>query len=299
MAKFCGGLKFDDSLKIIKGVLCLAEAQDVDVSKAVTGCGQLWDGDAFKIVKVDGYRPCVTLKNNGHDVKLIAGNCGVGLDETFFTRTNNVVSVANGYVLTVTLNPINAMVTILDEKGMQINPMATGEGFAKFCLPNLDAKYSVTVEADGFIGKSQTIDNNGSQEIAVELPIWKFDNFETHEIPKSDTANTGYYGKYIDIESKASDIENVLVLGNKYKVVFDGKDYIVECVNYLTPNKILGELKHSLVVYYETPEGGETITNATFNNYPFFVTSIPASSNGIGQIYTKDPGTHSIAIYEA
>lgn len=43
MAKFCGGFKFDTtSLKLIKGILCLADAQDVDPSKAVTGCGQMW-----------------------------------------------------------------------------------------------------------------------------------------------------------------------------------------------------------------------------------------------------------------
>lgn len=300
MAKFCGGFKYDTtSLKLIKGILCLADAQDVDPSKAITGCGQLWDGEAFKIVKVDGYRPCVTLVKNDNNVDFIAGNCGVGLDGTFFTKTNNTISVINGYVLTVALNPTNAMITVLDDSGVQIDPMATSEGFVKFCLPNIGAKYSVTVEADGFIGKSQTIDNNGNQDIEVELPIWKFDNFDVQEIPKSESANTGYYGKYIDIDSKASNIDQVLTLGNKYKVVFDGVTYIVECVDYLTPNKILGELKHSLVAYYETPEGGETIVNVKFDKFPFFITSIPATSNGIGQIYTKESGTHSIAIYEA
>lgn len=63
MAKFCGGFKFDSSLKLVKGILCLAETEEsnVDPSKAVTGCGQMWDGASFKVVKVDGFRPCITL----------------------------------------------------------------------------------------------------------------------------------------------------------------------------------------------------------------------------------------------
>ena len=61
MAKFCGGFKFNDSLKLIDGILCLAETQAVDKTKAVTGCGQMWDGANFKVVKADGFRPCITL----------------------------------------------------------------------------------------------------------------------------------------------------------------------------------------------------------------------------------------------
>ena len=54
MAKFCGGFKFNDSLKLIDGILCLAETQAADKTKAVTVCGQMWDGASFKVVKVDG-----------------------------------------------------------------------------------------------------------------------------------------------------------------------------------------------------------------------------------------------------
>ena len=49
MAKFCRGFKFNSSLKLVKGILYLAETEEanVDPSKAVTGCGQMWDGDSF------------------------------------------------------------------------------------------------------------------------------------------------------------------------------------------------------------------------------------------------------------
>lgn len=54
MAKFCGSFKFNDRLKLIDGILCLAETQAVDKTKAVTVCGQMCDGASFKVVKVDG-----------------------------------------------------------------------------------------------------------------------------------------------------------------------------------------------------------------------------------------------------
>lgn len=172
MAKFCGGFKFDESLKIIDGVLCTKETQNIDPKKIVTGCGQMWDGNSFKVVKVDGYRPCITLVGNAHDVKniqLIAGNCGVGLDANFFTKTDNVVSLTNGYILTVIFSPENASVKVLDKNSTEIDPIATGEKYVKYCLSMLDEKYSVTVEADGFTGKSQTIMNDKSQGVNVAL----------------------------------------------------------------------------------------------------------------------------------
>lgn len=169
MAKFCGGFKFDASLKTINGVLCLANAQTVDVQKAVTGCGQMWDGETFKIVKVDGYRPCVTLKNNGKNVNLIAGNCGVGLDGNFFVKVGNVTTFNNGYILTVKFTPKEATVQVLDKNSIAVDPIATGEDHIKYCLSMLDEKYSVTVEADGYTGKSQTIMNDKTQEVEVDL----------------------------------------------------------------------------------------------------------------------------------
>ena len=45
MAKYCGGIKIDETMKMIDGVICDANASVVDVDKAVSVCGQLWDGN--------------------------------------------------------------------------------------------------------------------------------------------------------------------------------------------------------------------------------------------------------------
>lgn len=39
MAKFCGGIKLDNTFKVIKGIICDANATTVDATKAVSTCG--------------------------------------------------------------------------------------------------------------------------------------------------------------------------------------------------------------------------------------------------------------------
>ena len=49
MANFCGGFKFDESLKVDKGVITIAE-RTVDLGNVVTACSQLFDGAVFKVI---------------------------------------------------------------------------------------------------------------------------------------------------------------------------------------------------------------------------------------------------------
>lgn len=49
MANFCGGFKFDKSLKVDKGVITTAEGT-VDLENVVTACSQLFDGAVFKVI---------------------------------------------------------------------------------------------------------------------------------------------------------------------------------------------------------------------------------------------------------
>lgn len=49
MANFCGGFKFDESLKVDKGVITTAEGT-VDIGNVVTACSQMFDGAVFKVI---------------------------------------------------------------------------------------------------------------------------------------------------------------------------------------------------------------------------------------------------------
>ena len=83
MPNFCGGIRLGVTLKVINGVICDATADSVNIDDAVSTCGQLWDGETFKVKRVDGC-PVITLLSASSAVEKTLGNCGVGLDGRFF-----------------------------------------------------------------------------------------------------------------------------------------------------------------------------------------------------------------------
>lgn len=171
MAKFCGGINLNlETLKIINGVICDIAATTVNVNKAITTCGQLWDGDLFTVVKV-GDSKVVTLHNsegNGVGEAVIAkGNCGVGLDGRFFKLNKGVVSLQDGFVLTVNATPSDATIKVTDVDSAEVAPI-TGTTNA-FLLSGLGDSYTLTVSKTGFTTKTQTVVNNGDQTVEVTL----------------------------------------------------------------------------------------------------------------------------------
>lgn len=170
MAKFCGGIALGEGLKVINGIICDSAATTVDKSKAVTGCGQLWDGALFTKVSVGGV-PVITLHNSegeevGAPIKA-HGNCGVGLDGRFFKIVDGKVNLQDGFLLTVVAIPDTATITVMDVDSGEVEPV---EGNANvFLLSGIGDKYSVTVQKDGYTGKSQTITNDSDQTITIEL----------------------------------------------------------------------------------------------------------------------------------
>lgn len=170
MAKFCGGIAIGEGFKVINGIICDSAATTVDKSKSVTGCGQLWDGALFTKVSVGGV-PVITLHNSegeevGAPIKA-HGNCGVGLDGRFFKIVDGKVNLQDGFLLTVVAIPDTATITVMDADSVEVEPV---EGNANvFLLSGIGDKYSVTVQKDGYTGKSQTITNDSDQTITIEL----------------------------------------------------------------------------------------------------------------------------------
>ena len=170
MARYCGGIKHDATLKIINGVLCDAGATSVDVSKAVTTCGQLWDGSLFTKVVQNG-KQIITLHNSegeavGEAVP-VNGNCGVGLDGRFFKVTDGVVSLQDGFVLTVNVTPADATIAVADAEGANVAPVSGKTNV--FLLSGIGDQYTVTVSKDGYTTQTQTVSNNSDQTITIEL----------------------------------------------------------------------------------------------------------------------------------
>lgn len=166
MSKFCGGIKLDDTFKIIKGIICVANATTVDATKAVSTCGQRWDGALFTV-----NNKVVTLHNSeGEEVGTpapIKGNCGVGLDGRFFKLSNGVVSLQDGFVLTVNATPADATIKVTDVDSAEVVPI-TGTTNT-FLLSGLGDSYTLTVSKTGYTTKTQTVVNNGDQTVEITL----------------------------------------------------------------------------------------------------------------------------------
>lgn len=168
MAKFCGGIKLDKTFKVIKGIICDANATTVDATKAVSTCGQRWDGALFTVSN-----KVITLHNSeGEEVGTpvpIKGNCGVGLDGRFFKVNKGVVSLQDGFLLTINATPADATIKVTDVDSAEIAPI-TGTTNT-FLLSGLGDSYTLTVSKTGYTTKTQTVVNNGDQTVDVELEV--------------------------------------------------------------------------------------------------------------------------------
>lgn len=166
MGKFCGGIKLDNTFKVIKGIICDANATTVDATKAVSTCGQRWDGALFTVSD-----KVITLHNSeGDEVGTpvpINGNCGVGLDGRFFKLNKGIVSLQEGFVLTVNATPADATIKVTDVDSAEVAPI-TGTTNT-FLLSGLGDSYTLTVSKTGFATKTQTVVNNGDQTVEIEL----------------------------------------------------------------------------------------------------------------------------------
>lgn len=166
MAKFCGGIKLDKTFKVIKGIICDANATSVDATKAVSTCGQRWDGALFTVSN-----KVITLHNSeGEEVGTpvpIKGNCGVGLDGCFFKVSKGVVSLQDGFVLTVNATPSDATIKVTDVDSAEVASI-TGTTNT-FLLSGLGDSYTLTVSKTGFTTKTQAVVNNGDQTVEITL----------------------------------------------------------------------------------------------------------------------------------
>lgn len=166
MAKFCGGIKIDETMKIINGVICDANATTVDVSKAVSVCGQLWDGNLFTVTD-----KVITLHGSeGEDIGTptkIKGNCGIGLDGRFFKLDKGVVSLQDGFVLTVNVTPLDAIITVTDAEDTVIDPISGKP--KQFLLKGIGDTYTVTLTKTGYTTQAKQVKNDGDKTLTVVL----------------------------------------------------------------------------------------------------------------------------------
>lgn len=171
MANWCGGIKLDkNSLKIINGVICDANATTVDRSKAVSTCGQLWDGALFTVVKVGGAGYITLHGSEGEEIGApIAGrgNCGVGLDGRFFKVVKGAVTLQEGFLLTVDVTPKDAIITVTDVDGEVVDPVSGNT--KQFLLNGIGDTYTITATREGYTTEAKQVKNTGDQTFTIVM----------------------------------------------------------------------------------------------------------------------------------
>ena len=170
MANFCGGIKLGATLKLINGVICDVDATTVDKSKAVSTCGQLWDGALFAVAAVGGAK-LITLHNSeGEEVGTPVvgrGNCGVGLDGRFFKVVKGTVELQDGFVLTVDVTPKDAIITVTDADGEAVDPVS--DNAKQFLLSGIGDTYTVTATKTGYTTEAKQVKNTGDQTFKIVM----------------------------------------------------------------------------------------------------------------------------------
>lgn len=170
MSNFCGGIKLGDGFKLIDGIICDANATTVDRSKAVSTCGQLWDGALFAVAKVGGTGYITLHHSEGEDIGepiSMRGNCGVGLDGRFFKMIKGAIVLQNGFILTVDTTPKDAIVTVTDVDGEVVDPISGST--KQFLLSGIGDTYTVTVTKTGYTTEAKQVKNTGDQTLKVVM----------------------------------------------------------------------------------------------------------------------------------
>lgn len=170
MANFCGGIRLGDGLKIINGVICDANATTVDRSKAVSTCGQLWDGALFTVARIGGAGYITLHGSEGEGIGapiMSRGNCGVGLDGRFFKVVNGAVTLQEGFLLTVDVTPKDAVITVTDVDGETVDPV-TGNT-KQFLLSGIGDTYTVTATKTGYTTEAKQVKNTGDQTFTIVM----------------------------------------------------------------------------------------------------------------------------------
>lgn len=171
MANWCGGIKLDkNTLKIIDGVICDANAATVDRSKAVSTCGQLWDGALFTVVKVGGASYITLHGSEGEEIGepvFAKGNCGVGLDGRFFKVVKGTVTLQNGFLLTVDVTPNDAIITVTSAGGETVDPVSGNS--KQFLLSGIGDTYTVTATKTGYTTEAKQVKNTGDQTFTIVM----------------------------------------------------------------------------------------------------------------------------------
>ena len=94
-------------------------------------------------------------------------NGGVGLDGRFFKIVKGAVTLQKGFLLTVDVTPKDALITVTDAEGTNVDPVS---GNAKqFLLKGIGDTYTVTATKTGYTTEAKQVKNTGDQTFTIVM----------------------------------------------------------------------------------------------------------------------------------
>lgn len=168
---FCGGLKIDDTLELVDGIITVA-GETPDRTHAISPCGQLFDGEEFEVVKHKGAN---ILTSIGVDEEMdmpapIKTNCSFAFDPRYFSLgAGKKLGFDDSGVIEVVVSPADATIAVTyGDADTPVEPLAGTTNIFK--LTELEQTYTVTVSKEGYTTQQQDIDDNTVSQI-VEITL--------------------------------------------------------------------------------------------------------------------------------
>jgi hypothetical protein len=115
---------------------------------------------------------CGGIKLDKNTLKIINGvicdaNATTGLDGRFFKVVKGAVTLQEGFLLTVDVTPKDAIITVTDVDGTEVDPVA---GNAKqFLLSGIGDTYTVTATKTGYTTEAKQVKNTGDQTLKIVM----------------------------------------------------------------------------------------------------------------------------------
>ena len=176
MANFCGGIKLNtDTFEVRNGVITLVGAHSDDpLTETTTPCGQLWDALLFETAKLDGKHNILTTAGVDTDIPItppIKSNCGIYLDNRFFTKDDSgILDFTDRHLLEVLVSPADVDYTITVELASGGEPVEPFAGLGNvYPMDSIDEEYTVTVTAEGYEEFTQQVTADSDQIVQATL----------------------------------------------------------------------------------------------------------------------------------
>lgn len=166
----CGGINLNNSAFATSNNIITTFGTTASASHTTTPCGVLFDSNVFTVKKnTEGANVLTSVNSVESKISsTVKASCGMLADARYFSVTNNVMSFADGYVLTVNVTAPTSGYTVVVKQGSTVISVMSGTTNQYF-LSSIGSTYDVTVSATGYSTKTQSFSNTQNRTLSIAL----------------------------------------------------------------------------------------------------------------------------------